>query len=125
MELRDFIKQSRVDLLGGIRDAQEDEKLGAFVVPSGTGNFGSFAEDRGIKHTGRMLTGVVQFDIAVTVETSKIKTGKGGLAIKILEAGMSRERSARNTEASRIQFSVPLILPQSSRAWSEEPSTKN
>ncbi len=117
MELREFITESLTEIIAGIQDAQDAEQTGAFIVPSGVGIGDSFPENRGVRHRARLLTTVVQFDIAVTAEANQTRTGKAGLKIAIVEGGVQGQTGSRSTEASRIQFSVPLLLPESQRTW--------
>lgn len=120
MELRDFIRQALVEIVGGISDAQKDDEVGSFIVPSGVGVNSAFPDDSGVKHAARLITTVAQFDIAVTAETHEEQTGKAGLGIKIIDAGIQGQTGSKTTEASRIKFSVPLKLPESTKSWAEK-----
>ncbi len=119
--LKDFIKQTLVDIILGIREAQTVEGAGAFIVPAGVGNEGAFLQERGIYHGQHgLLTTVAEFDIAVTAETHSNQTGKASLSVRVVEAGVQGQTGSKNVAANRIQFSVPLKLPVSQDVWSQE-----
>jgi hypothetical protein len=112
MELKDFIKQSLVDIVVGIREAQSVSEVGTFIVPTDISpNQNNIPQNRGVGlGSFGLMTTVVEFDIAVTAETHDTKTGKAGVSVKIVEAGVQGQTGSKNTEVSRIQFSVPLKL---------------
>jgi hypothetical protein len=63
---------------------------------------------------------VVEFDVAVSSEKVKTAKGEGGIHLHIVEAGVGGGTQSTATAASRVKFSVPLLLPQSPRKWHKE-----
>jgi hypothetical protein len=45
------------------------------------------------------------------------------LRIAIVEANLGASGNSKNTQVSRIQFSVPLVMPKNPRDWSNERSS--
>jgi hypothetical protein len=60
---------------------------------------------------------IVDFDIALTVEDSSKTTGGGGLKVAGIGANINGESSSKDTKVSRIQFSIPVLLPESQKQW--------
>jgi hypothetical protein len=102
MELREFVKSTLLDVMGGIKDAQSEwnnttNGSGAINPVFGTVNVND------VQH--------VSFDVAVTAETAT--AGKGNAGIKVWSVGIGGELSdsATNSSVSRIQFKVPVMPP--------------
>jgi hypothetical protein len=74
--------------------------------------------------SARLKSTIVDFDIAVTAEDAIKGGGEGGIKVLGLGGKASGELSSRDTTVSRIQFAVPILLPQSQRNWHEELTAK-
>jgi hypothetical protein len=101
MELREFIKSSLIDILGGIQDAAaeihaNDEARGA-VNP--------------LRKEQIFSTQKVAFDIAVTAASEESKGAKGGVKVYVIDAGIDGKSTKSHSTASRLQFSIPVSLP--------------
>ncbi len=109
MDLSDFIKETLRDVIAGVAGAQEDAEIGKYIAP--TFRFGmDHKEDyRGVFVHGSNNHAVVEFDVAVTSETTA--GAKGGFKVLVLAAGSVDAEHTKGT-ASRIKFSVPILLPQ-------------
>lgn len=118
MELKDFISQAIKDLLHGVLEAQNDAKTGNCVVPSGKQSNDLFPKGN-VVHNGDWTSTLVNFDIAISAEESAAKGGKAGVKIAVLSAALDTENTNKNTSTSRIQFSVPVILPKNTKNWDE------
>jgi hypothetical protein len=97
MELREFVKQSLVDIVAGVSESMNDiSQLGGKVNRS-------FNE--------REATQDIIFDVAVTASESMTGTGTGG--IKVMGMGIEGELSADGKQSitSRLQFKVPVTFP--------------
>jgi hypothetical protein len=116
MELKDFVRSVLVDILSGIREAQNTEGVGGFVVPQGIGGH-DYPKDRGVTNEALITSTIVQFDIAVTAEDSERTSGEGGLRVAVLRAGVEGESTSRDVRVSRVQFSIPILLPETQRQW--------
>ena len=102
MQLREFIKASLLDVMGGIKDAQSEWH--ASTQGNGAINPAWGGVDE--KHARE-----VAFDIAVTVEAGS--EGKGSAGIKVWGLGVDGALSdtKKNSSVSRIQFAVSYIAP--------------
>ena len=138
MNLADFISESLVSIVEGVRNAQEKTggtKLEPRKVPSGIGatmfitkqdHDNSQGRDRLLKTetVGYSSDPIqrVEFDIAVTAESKKSMEASGegsvGGAIKVLgvvdidalklQGGVEHKREQNDSVISRIRFSVPI-----------------
>ena len=122
MELRDFIKTTLTDIAFGIIDAQNTEGVGGLIAPDGIGGH-TFPPDSGVVHESRITSTVVKFDVAVTAEQSKTGEAGASLRIAVVEAKLGGQIEGKDTRVSRIQFSVPLVMPQNPRDWSTKSGT--
>jgi hypothetical protein len=118
MQLREFIKEVLTQIVDGVRDAQEPNG-GAFVVPAGDGGH-KYAEHPRFAASARLKSTIVDFDVAITAEDSDKVGGSAGVKVFSVEFGAKGEVSSKDTTASRVQFAVPLLLPESKREWHKE-----
>ncbi|TQM12621.1 hypothetical protein FB548_1467 [Pseudoxanthomonas sp. 3HH-4] len=114
MQLKEFVSQALVDIIEGVRDAQGKVNLpGAQVNPhinSGTAELTKL----GMAWASGRAAHLVRFDLAITAtEGSGTKGGIGVLAGAI-NLGSSGQSNSENVTASRIQFAVPVTLPDAS-----------
>lgn len=123
MDLDEFIKSALVKVLSGIREAQTDENVGAFVVPGGDGGH-EYPKNARVSSSARLKSTIIDFDVAVTVESSDKAGVGGGLKIAGFGIGAEGETATKDTRVSRIQFGVPIMLPENQRNWHEELKNK-
>ena len=116
MELNQFIKEVLTNIVSGIRSAQEQEGVGPFVVPSGDSGH-DYATHSRFSNSAQLKSTIVDFDIALTVEESGKTAGGGVLKVAGIGASVSGESSSKDTKVSRIQFSIPVLLPESQKQW--------
>jgi hypothetical protein len=115
--LREFIKQTLSDILGGVVDAQQDPSMGKSVAPWGIGGADYPGKTVAKSINGALIS--VSFDVAVTAETSN--AAKGGASVKVAvlgiggSAGGELGTTSKNVAITRIQFEVPLQLPAGDR----------
>lgn len=103
MELKEFIKATLEQILGGVAAAQNldnGEQINARAAlkdPGGAlingGGYGMFTR--------------VDFDVAVSGQT----TGKGGVNLKVFSIGVEGGGEHKTEVANRIKFSIPVRLP--------------
>lgn len=122
MDLKEFVTKSLTDIVAGIIDAQRTVGVGGLIAPDGIGSH-QFAPDSGVVNATRIVSTVVKFDVAITVEHSKSGAAGAGIRIAVVEAKLGGEVEARDTRVSRLQFSVPILMPQNERDWSQERGT--
>lgn len=123
MDLDEFVESVLVKVLKGITSAQKAEDVGAFVVPGGDGGH-EYPKNARCSSSARLKSTIIDFDVAVTVESGDKATGGGGLRIAGIGAKLEGEISSKDTKVSRIQFGVPIMLPENQRNWFEELTKK-
>ncbi|GAB5499772.1 MAG: hypothetical protein PsegKO_20830 [Pseudohongiellaceae bacterium] len=120
MELDGFVKTVLSQVISGIREAQDVEGVGAFVVPAGIGGHTYAKHDRVSNFSGGLTSTIIDFDIAVTAEDTATTSGGGGLKVVGIGASLEGSSTSKDTKISRIQFAVPILLPESRTKWHEE-----
>lgn len=118
MKLSEFVQEVLTEIISGIRAAQSTTG-GAYVVPSGDGGH-DYAKHPRVSSSARLKSSIVDFDIALTVEESSRGGGEGALKVFGMGANVQGELAAKGATVSRIQFAVPILLPESQRKWHEE-----
>ncbi len=109
MNLADFITETLVQIINGVKKAQEGTKeSGAAINPVGLYRIHDQLAGRGY-HSGE-VTETVEFDEAVTVEEGTIKEKGGGL-VSVVSVGAKKHTEAHRSSISRIKFSVQALLP--------------
>ena len=115
MELREFVRSTLLEIVAGVSEAQEALIEGGstgVINPPASGNINR-PEYRG---TGSRLLEMVEFDVALTVTETSDKGLGGRLSIAAASIGTQRGTSIENSEVSRIQFQVPIVLPEAANA---------
>jgi hypothetical protein len=100
MELRDFIKTSLLDILGGIQDA-------ATVVNS-DGGLGAINP---VRPDQIFRTEKVEFDIAVTAASESGGNVSGGINVYGAKIGSSIFGKLQDSKVSRLKFTIPVAMP--------------
>lgn len=119
MELKDFIKQVLSDIAEGITEAQTENQTTARIVPTTIiGNsVGKVSTTKGYVPVCN-----IDFDVAVTSETNTKSSDDMTGGIKVVElfhvGGKSQEESsAIQQNVSRVKFSIPMMLPSTSKKF--------
>jgi hypothetical protein len=104
MELGEFVRESLLQILKGIQEAQvitNQRGAGVGVINPKWGNDKDYAD----------YTQNVEFDIAVSATTQK--TGSGGASLKViaLEVGGTGQMKAEKGTVSRVSFRLPVAFP--------------
>ena len=117
MDLRNFIKETLVQIAQGIDEASQ--ALGgtsAIVNPRnvvgahGTNDakvYGYVAKDKNM----RQAVQSINFDVAISVAEGTETKGGIGLMVGAVALGSQGKSDASNTSQSRIQFNIPMVLP--------------
>lgn len=118
MQLSQFVQEVLTEIVTGIRAAQAANG-GSHISPDMDGGHDYAPNHTRFNSSARLKSTVVDFDIALTVETSTKAGGKAGL--KVFDVGVDGggERVSRDSTVSRVQFAVPLLLPKNERSWSQ------
>lgn len=111
MDLKDFVKQTLVQITAGVKDAQgEVRTLGGIVNPAtrnatdGGGAYFSTIDE--IHHVF-----LVDFDVAVTVTENSATDAGAKINVAVLKLGAGGESSNSSAATNRLTFKVPLALP--------------
>jgi len=100
MELKDFIKNTLVEIVNGVKEAQEATKaLGATVSPEIDGQATTVSAEN---------VRSVEFNVAVTA-TDEANAGAGIKVASIFNVGGGVKEI--NTSVSTISFKIPIVLP--------------
>ena len=117
MDLKEFVSASLSQIAEGIIDANDKLKdKGAYVNPNGVQAYSNDAKAYGRLNADFKdhlpLVELVNFDVAVQVESGS--QAGGGLKISIASIGVGAEGSSSesHSSASRIRFRVPMVYPQ-------------
>lgn len=119
MELKDFIKETILEISTAIKEANEEaEKNGLNIMVNPDGIYGGSAHERSYTvqrdemNTTRIIE-EIKFDVAVTTEAEKTGNVKGGIKIASFDIGGGGSLADKNSTISRITFSIPVSLPTS------------
>lgn len=120
MQLSQFVQEVLTEIVAGVRAAQAAEG-GAFVSAKEDGMHKYAANHARFNSSARLKSTIVDFDIALTIESNTKAGGKG--ALKVFELGVEGggEKASRDSTVSRIQFAVPLLLPVNTESWYQPP----
>ena len=119
MDLKDFVKESLVQISNGINEANEAlEGTGAMVNPlhvttnsdksQAYGRTGSPAHD--VNGTSRVVE-KVDFDVAVVAEAGEQTKAGIKLSIASIGLGADGQSSSKDKSESRIKFTIPVVFP--------------
>lgn len=107
MELKEFVKNTLIEIVEGVKNAKEEcRKLGGEVTPSVTK--ASLGTETGSSYR---RTQEVEFEVALS-EIDKSGSKKGiGVALSVVRAGGSSDAEKEIQSLSKIKFSVTIVLP--------------
>lgn len=110
MELDEFIKSALVQIVRGTKGA--DQELGGNTIANGIAT--GTSSDSGFLGreplTGELVN-YVNFDAALTVESSSGKGGKiGVVGFNLIKAEGGAKSDSSSSMVSRIQFCIPLKM---------------
>ena len=120
MNLEEFVEMSLRQIIAGVKKAQIATRLpGKHPTEADVINpavmYGADPAPKGkfFATVGRNLVHFVDFDVAVTTDSTA--EAKAGLSLKVVGIGIGSGGgvSERDSVVSRIKFQVPIVLPQS------------
>lgn len=113
MELKEFVAQTLIQIVEGVKDAQEKIKeSGALINPKTFTGPGIVVDDSSSVNTVRNIQNV-KMNVAVTVTENAGNKSGIGIVASVFKAGTLKEESDTNTTTSRIEFDVPVSFPVS------------
>lgn len=105
MDLREFIKETLVGIVGGVLDARVPvEEMKGQVNPAWSTVDPAY-------RIGDLKLEIVKFDVALTVTDATTTDGKIRVAWMGIGAGAGGQSASTNQVVSRVQFSVPVGIP--------------
>lgn len=106
MDLKEFTKQTLVQIVEGVAEANAELSNGAYIpyhVPNNSK--GRYIYDDGANVVD------VDFDVAITATESEGANGSGGLkVVSFLNIGGAVESKTENQTISRVKYTLPLVL---------------
>jgi len=110
VELRLFIKQALLDILGGVTDAQKEAPTGTIAPEEITRTFQSV--QHGVGHLQP-----VSFELKVVADSSTSTGAKIGVLGGLVGARAQGDSKDSNQIHSTLKFSVPIHLPHGGPSW--------
>jgi len=123
MDLDKFVEDALIGIIRGVSAAQEATGTG-LINPT---DIMYQADDAPKTHyfvRYGNLVDFVQFDIAVTVSEAGGSEGGGKIKVFASEIGGKLDKRTESTNASRMKFEVPIVLPQSGHFSERKRSTR-
>lgn len=115
MELKDFVSATLVEILEGVKTAQEKAKsFGATISPELGPQAQGVLQNQGVQISNTLqVIEFVEFEVCVTTaENEEVESkANAGLKIHIFNVGASlAEKTLSNNQAQhKIKFKVPLV----------------
>jgi hypothetical protein len=111
MELKDFVSETLKQVMEGVKVAQKFSKeSGGKINPKGIYTTSTTSHPQ-LYTTDNELVQVIEFDVAVTATESDKAKGGIGIFVGAFGIGAQGESGNQNSAINRIQFKVPIILP--------------
>ena len=104
MDLREFVKETLVQISMGVQDAITAHQSTEGAVGAINPVWGPDASAISAEHAQK-----VEFDVAVTVTDKWADRGKAGLKVFSFELGAEGNKSAEHSTVSRVKFTVPIV----------------
>lgn len=114
MELKDFIKETLLQISEGVISAQEELKnSGCLINPliSSIVN-GTTLINEGKQNERRQVQNI-KMSIAISITENKGEKSGIGIVASVIKAGLSKDESEQNHTINRIDFEIPISLPVS------------
>jgi hypothetical protein len=119
VDLQSFIRETLVQIARGIEEASDELKgSGALINPENVANAnqqGSVVYGQIVpksQSTMRRHVQSVTFDVAIAASEGTGTKGGIGVVVGAIALGSQGQSSATASSTSRVQFSVPVALPE-------------
>ncbi len=121
MNLDEFIENSLLQIIKGVRSAQKKSVIknkalgeGDLINPKVLNNADSVPKGKDYITFDKDLVQMVEFDIAVTASKDSLESLGSGIKVAGLGGfGGKLKKVVTSSDVSRIKFKVPIILPSS------------
>ena len=111
MELKDFVTETLKQVIEGVKAAQNFAKEnGGQINPKGIAMSASSTHPQLYGSKGELVQ-LIEFDVAVTTTEEDKAKGGTGIFVGAFGIGVQGESGNQNSAINRIQFKVPIILP--------------
>ncbi|MEZ8057221.1 hypothetical protein [Vibrio splendidus] len=107
MELRDFIKSSLKDIIGGVTDAQNEIEKGEIVPKINESSFSFLQSDISSVQA-------IEFEVAVNTIEREGSEAKLNVVAAVIGGSVGGNSSNDSTHAAKLSFKVPVRFPKSS-----------
>jgi hypothetical protein len=112
MELKEFIEETLIQVVEGVKSAQEKaEKSGACISPKGmrTGDSQRYIS----VGVGNVSIPLTQIDFEIGLTSTEGEKGKSGIGVFLggIGIGGQGETNTKNVSVTNIKFSVPVLWP--------------
>ncbi|MHC4404562.1 MAG: hypothetical protein ACYTG0_33320 [Planctomycetota bacterium] len=110
MQLAEFIEESLVQMIQGVKKAQDKTRdTDAEIAPAG---LAKFADDQTqiMFKPGQGLVNMVEYDVAVTTGEKTSAQGGIGIVMAVLGVGAQAKMEDSSSAIHRIKFSIPVVL---------------
>jgi hypothetical protein len=118
MDLKDFISQTLVDIIEGIKAAQEKTQPGCIVPALIARNFKAV-------ETGISQVQAVDFEVTVRADKKEGSEAKLNVVAAVIGGGVKGESGKTGGHAATLKFRVPVSLPESSTPKDKSQETQN
>jgi ribosome-associated protein YbcJ (S4-like RNA binding protein) len=118
MELKEFIKESLVQINQAIEESNEELKDSeAIINPKGVQINSENSQAYGRQsyksdHHDYKVVQKIDFDVAVYAENDQKAGGGAKISIASISIGANGEVNYTNKSESRLRFSIPVIYPE-------------
>lgn len=107
MELREFIKETLIQIVQGVSDAQKVSEGGsAAFAPDTNGAWANVNDVSRAVHS-------VSFEVVLGMEEKEGKKSGIGVVLTSISAGTSKNAEIMNRSVTTISFAVPIVYPKS------------
>lgn len=115
MDLKEFTKQTLVQIVDGVAAANAELNNGAYIPYEAPQNTKRFVYQDGANIID------VDFDVAITATESEGANGGASLKVaSLLSLGGRTENTTENQTISRIKYTLPLVLAKKSKSYSND-----
>ncbi len=118
MDLREFVKESIVQIAKGIEEANEElaessAMVNPFHIVANSDSAQAYARTRPPSQNNpeARIVEKVQFDVAVVAESGEEGSAGAKLSIASIGIGAQGKVESSNKSESRIQFTIPVVYP--------------
>jgi len=112
MELRDFVKETLIQIIEGVRAAHSNLKQGGGKINPIQQFFGEGTHSNTIRDEGGQVIHTVEFDVAITVKEDAGIKGGAGIVVGPIAIGTRADVGEQNTSTNRIKFPIPITYPR-------------